>query len=274
MLTDMFAPSGLGPKEVQQWPLVENGYHVAALTAMYYIIVFMLIQIMKRREKAFELFYFSQVHNIAMALVALYMGVEYIRLYIRDGIKLGYNVVHDDDKQLDHARVQYIFLLSKIPEWNDTFIMILKKNFRQVSILHLWHHGSVFILTFMAMRTIPGGDPNLAACINSWIHVIMYSYYFCAPLAKSKNVNPIVKLVVKFKMLITIGQLVQFLIVFGRDCYIMYNIYVLGKEHCHECGPLYMYWNEVFYMLIMIGMFGNFFVQNYTGGKRQHEKKQ
>lgn len=268
-LSSYFGFSGLGPKEVREWPLVNNGYHILYLVLFYCGSVLVLTQIMKKREKPFELKNFSQFHNLCMVILALYMGVEYIRLAIRDGVKFAHNEVRSDDGFLEHARIQYIFFLSKIPEWNDTFIMILKKNFRQVSVLHLWHHSSVFIFSFMAMRSIPGGDPWLAACINSWVHVIMYSYYFCAPLAKESKPNPIVLMFIKMKKMITIGQLVQFFIVFSRDSYILFSYYYLKKPWCDKCGPVFMYWTDVGYMLIMIALFMNFFVNSYSSDKKK-----
>ena len=42
------------------------------------------------------------------------------------------------------ARVLWIHYLSKVYEFADTAIMVLKKNERQISFLHVYHHASTF----------------------------------------------------------------------------------------------------------------------------------
>ncbi|KAL0479757.1 elongation of very long chain fatty acids protein, partial [Acrasis kona] len=260
---DRWSSLGVGPAEVQQWPLM-NLQHCLLVTLMYYVVVFILTQIMKNKKEPLELKVYSQLHNVCMVAISLYMGLEYLRLIFHDNLKLYNNKIGSGPEYLPHARIQWIFYLSKIPEWNDTFIMIMKKNFRQVSVLHLYHHGSIFVFSYMGTRFIPGGDCWLAAFINSWVHVVMYSYYFCAPLAKNPNPNIFVKMIVKMKMFITMGQLIQFLIVFSRDCFVLYDHYINGRPWCHQCGPEFMYWSELFYMTTMVALFLNFFIKSYT----------
>lgn len=264
--------SGVGPAEVQTWPVVSNGYHALALVAFYYITVYILTAIMKNRKEPFTLTLYSQIHNLCMVAISLYMGLEYGRRVFVDNLTIYGNEVGSDDSYLPHSRMQWIFLLSKVPEFNDTFIMILKKNFRQVSVLHLYHHGSIFLFCLLAMYKIPGGDCWLAAFINSWIHVIMYSYYFCAPLAKTTR-NPLIRLVVSMKKFITIGQLIQFLVVFSRDCYVLYRFYIAKDlEWKFGYGPIGMYWTELVYMMTMVGLFANFYVNSYSA-KPQTKKE-
>jgi hypothetical protein len=55
--------------------------------------------------------------------------------------------------------------------------MVLKKKTRQISLLHLWHHTSIFCLFHIAVLHGAGGDAFYNAALNSLIHVVMYSYY-------------------------------------------------------------------------------------------------
>lgn len=41
------------------------------------------------------------------------------------------------------ASVIYVFFLSKLYEFVDTFIMLAKGNTSQVSLLHVYHHVSI-----------------------------------------------------------------------------------------------------------------------------------
>jgi hypothetical protein len=140
--------------------------------------------------------------------------------------------------------------------------MILKKNSRQVSILHLYHHGSIFLFSYFGCKHAPGGDSWLAACINSWVHVVMYSYYFAAPLARQPNPPRWVKALMSVKKYITMMQLVQFLIIFTRDSFMLYSIHVLGVVP--TVVPAYMVLAEWLYMISMVMLFMNFYLNTYS----------
>lgn len=71
----------------------------------------------------------------------------------------------------------YVFFLQKFWEFLDTWIFILRKSFRQVTFLHLYHHSSITLVTASFIFDI-GGDFYLPALLNSFIHVLMYLHYF------------------------------------------------------------------------------------------------
>ncbi len=80
------------------------------------------------------------------------------------------------------VRVCHLFFLSKFIELLDTIFFIMKKNFRQVSILHVLHHGIMPISWWFGVRFVPGGFGTFHSCINSLIHFLMYLYYGLAAL--------------------------------------------------------------------------------------------
>ena len=71
------------------------------------------------------------------------------------------------------TRVVWLFYVSKIPEFLDTALMLLKQNYRQVSVLHVYHHSTVFLFWSWVVCRAPGGDVYYSATVNSGIHVIM-----------------------------------------------------------------------------------------------------
>lgn len=103
------------------------------------------------------------------------------------------------------ARLIYVFYVSKIYEFMDTFIMLLKGNLqqarglaevptlsfsilipfpppppRQVSLLHVYHHASISCIWWVIAYVAPGGDAYFSAALNSLVHVLMYTYYLMA----------------------------------------------------------------------------------------------
>ena len=79
----------------------------------------------------------------------------------------------------------------------DTVVIILRRKWRQLSFLHVYHHISVFLVcctdavewfeavsqvNWMNLRAGYDGDIYFMISLNSFIHVIMYAYYQCTTL--------------------------------------------------------------------------------------------
>ena len=90
-----------------------------------------------------------------------------------------------DVKEVGMARGIYIFYISKLYEYFDTYIMLLKGNLNQVSFLHVYHHLSISMIWWAIAYSAPGGDAWYSAALNSLVHVAMYTYYFLASLSSS-----------------------------------------------------------------------------------------
>lgn len=72
------------------------------------------------------------------------------------------------------------YYAQKFLEYGDTLFFVLRKSFRQLTVLHLYHHVSITLVTAMFLRFDVNGDAYLAALVNSFVHVLMYSHYFLA----------------------------------------------------------------------------------------------
>ena len=46
--------------------------------------------------------------------------------------------------------------------------------------LHVYHHASISFIWWMITHTAPGGDAYFSAALNSFVHVLMYTYYLLA----------------------------------------------------------------------------------------------
>jgi len=103
----------------------------------------------------------------------------------------------------------------------------------------------------------------------------MYSYYLCVPLSRALNKNESKSLLVsiarvavnnfiKVKKFITMMQLLQFVIIFSRDLYILFNVYVRNQTYFF---PTFMVWTECIYMVTMVVLFMNFYINSY--GKKE-----
>lgn len=95
-------------------------------------------------------------------------------------------------------------LILKTIDLIETGVFVLRKKNNQISVLHVYHHISTVLVTFMCAKYFPGGMVSMQMIVNGSVHVIMYTYYLLASLGPSvqKSLNP-------FKPYITRIQIVS-----------------------------------------------------------------
>ncbi|CAM9324443.1 unnamed protein product, partial [Laminaria digitata] len=60
----------------------------------------------------------------------------------------------------------------------DTLSIVLKKSWRQLSFLHVYHHCTIFLVYWFTVSAFYDGDVYLTIVLNGFIHTVMYTYYF------------------------------------------------------------------------------------------------
>nr|XP_030726323.1 elongation of very long chain fatty acids protein 5 isoform X2 [Globicephala melas] len=154
-------------------------------------------------------------------------------------------------------RVLWWYYFSKLIEFMDTFFFILRKNYHQVTVLHVYHHASMLNIWWFVMNWVPCGHSYFGATLNSFIHVLMYSYY---GLSSVPSMRPYLW----WKKYITQGQLVQFVLtILQTSCGVIW-----------PCAfPLGWLYFQIGYMISLIALFTNFYIQTYNkkGASRRRE---
>ncbi|XP_012267801.2 elongation of very long chain fatty acids protein 4-like [Athalia rosae] len=250
----------LADERTRGWLLVDSPAPTLMYTLMYLAIVWAGPRIMKGR-RAFKLTWALVPYNLAMALLNAYIAVELFvastRLqysYVCQPIR---HITRPDELQIANAVWWYYF--SKLLEFCDTFFFILRKKDNQLSFLHVYHHSTMFSLWWIGIKWVPSGSTFLPAMVNSFIHVLMYSYYGLAAL------GPSIAKYLWWKKYLTILQLIQFTAAL-----------VLGINGIRSgCDfPLWMQYALVLYMMSFIVLFGNFYAKAYIAkGKRVYAAK-
>ena len=141
-----------------------------------------------------------------------------------------------------------VYWFIKIFELLDTVFMILRHKQRQISFLHVYHHGSMLILTDLGQRYYPYIPFAVYLLLNSIVHVVLYFYYGLTALYPD---NP-----PQWKRQMTEIQILQFFLdmihAFFGYMYHSYCIY------------------SIFYGFGMIALFSNFYFVAYI--KKKHTK--
>jgi hypothetical protein len=153
------------------------------------------------------------------------------------------------------GRLAFLFYLSKYYEFMDTVILIVKR--KKVSLLQTYHHAGA-VLTMFGLVYTQASSALWFVCLNSMIHTLMYTYYLFSACG--------VRL--PGKSLITTVQIVQFFVgilgtfpmfVLRGECQTDMQLLALGAVHA--------------YVLPLIGLFANFYIQSYSKKPTGKEKK-
>merc|ERR1719183_3079462 len=150
--------------------------------------------------------------------------------------------------------------VTKIYEFMDTFIMILKGNTHQVSVLHVYHHGSISFIWWMITYHAPGGDAYFSAALNSWVHVCMYMYYLIASLLPKDEKTR--KKYLWWGRYLTQMQMFQFF------------LNLLQAAYCWQFSPYPKFMSKLLlvYMVTLLGLFGNFYMSKHHAAAKSKKK--
>ncbi|GBM17044.1 Elongation of very long chain fatty acids protein 7 [Araneus ventricosus] len=83
---------------------------------------------------------------------------------------------------LQIVQVCWVAYISKLIEYFDTVIFVLRKKDSQISFLHVFHHTTVPVIAWLGVSYGPGGYNTIFPMVNAFIHVWMYLYYGLASL--------------------------------------------------------------------------------------------
>ncbi|KAH8407478.1 hypothetical protein KR222_002034, partial [Zaprionus bogoriensis] len=105
--------------------------------------------------------------------------------------------------------VSYAYFINKIIDLLDTVFFILRKNYKQITFLHVYHHAVMIFCFYWITRFYgAGGQLMSMGFLNTFVHTVMYYYYLMAA-RNSGQKNGL-----WWKKYITLIQLIQFLLVF------------------------------------------------------------
>uniref|UniRef100_A0A6B2LGB2 Elongation of fatty acids protein n=1 Tax=Arcella intermedia TaxID=1963864 RepID=A0A6B2LGB2_9EUKA len=222
-----------------------------SISAMYVVTAVLGRQVMKDKP-AVNLGHFSKAYNFIQVILSVYMAWG---IFGPGGLKSKLFGINDEHTQQLEYFV-WIHYWSKMLDFVDTLMIVLKKNDRQFTFLHVYHHGSIVaIWGYLLYAGVGTGTTAFGAGLNSIIHAIMYSHYFIVSIGLH---NP-------FKKYITTAQLVQFVL-----C-IIHSLAVAAFE-TSTVQPFW--WIQFVYQCSMFYLFMDFFKKNYSAEKNEGDQKE
>lgn len=115
---------------------------------------------------------------------------------------------------------------------------VLKKNYRQVTFLHLYHHAGMVLASWIAVRYLCGGESVWVSALNGVVHVFMFMYYLLT--AKDSSW----KKVIWMKKMITQIQLVSLTFVtilwVRKSLWLQLRLNLVEENLVEFCNPSFI----------------------------------
>ncbi|XP_023122854.1 elongation of very long chain fatty acids protein 5 isoform X3 [Amphiprion ocellaris] len=246
---NIYLESWMGPRDqrVRGWLLLDNYPPTFALTVMYLLIVWMGPKYMKHRQP-YSCRGLLVLYNLGLTLLSFYMFYELVTAVWHGGYNFYCQDTHSA-QEVDNKIINVLwwYYFSKLIEFMDTFFFILRKNNHQITFLHIYHHATMLNIWWFVMNWVPCGHSYFGASLNSFIHVVMYSYY-------GLSAVPAIRPYLWWKKYITQFQLIQFFLTMSQTiCAVVW-----------PCGfPMGWLYFQISYMVTLIILFTNFYIQTY-----------
>lgn len=233
---------------------------IVAANLAYFLTIFLLWRHFRREDvKSPNLKWVIFVYNGICVSLAAYVAGSMIYFKILNPGKFMCNSKNPADWTLSEAKWQahlvFWFNAQKYWEFLDTCFFVMRKSWRQVTFLGLYHHSSITVVSALFNWYSFTGDFYLPCILNCTVHVFMYSHYMLSTLGVKSWWKPY----------LTIMQLTQFLLL----AYQAIGSWIEGPD----CGPPdFCKVTMMIYMFTMVLLFSNFFIKNYCN-KRSDKKK-
>ncbi|KAK3579521.1 hypothetical protein CHS0354_028350 [Potamilus streckersoni] len=170
-----------------------------------YLMLIPLALVWRRITSPLQLRPILVVHNFGCSLLSLYcfLGFSYGLYQSGSLFKKGPS---------EHLKLYFwMYYITKILELMDTVFMILRHKQRQITFLHIYHHGSMLLLSDLAIHFYPWPAIAPYLGLNSLVHIVLYCYYGLTALFPE---NP-----PQWKQRLTEFQILQFCIDFIHVIY-------------------------------------------------------
>eukprot|EP01060_Flectonema_neradi_P031074 TRINITY_DN462_c1_g4_i2.p1 TRINITY_DN462_c1_g4~~TRINITY_DN462_c1_g4_i2.p1 ORF type:complete len:286 (+),score=60.27 TRINITY_DN462_c1_g4_i2:57-860(+) len=215
-----------------------------AIPVVYLLLLWVLKMFMKNRPAMTNLKKPMLVYNWVQVMCSGVMTYQLSKLITLPNL---FCLGHDFTA---HAELWvFAHFLSKILDMFDTIFIVLRKNDKQFTFLHVYHHATIGVIWgWLLQNGYGGGTGFYGAWINSFVHTVMYFHYGWVALGFQ---NP-------YKKYVTTLQISQF-----YSC-LLHAVFVCLWDTEHF--PMRICSLQLMYHCTMIALFTGFFKDTYKKG--------
>ncbi|XP_061399788.1 elongation of very long chain fatty acids protein AAEL008004 isoform X2 [Musca vetustissima] len=247
-----------GDPRTKDWPMMSSPFPTLAVCLTYVYLVKVLGPRWMENRKPFRLQNTLIVYNAAQVIFSAWIFYE----CLMGGWWGHYNLNCQPVEYADTPRVNRMvhacwwYYFSKFTEFMDTIFFVLRKKESQITTLHVIHHGCMPMSVWFGVKFTPGGHSTFFGLLNTFVHIIMYTYYMFSAM------GPKFQKYLWWKKYLTTLQMVQFIL-------IMVHAFQLLFIECNY--PKAFVWWIGMHAVMFFFLFNEFYKQAYKGRKSQYK---
>ncbi|XP_049847250.1 elongation of very long chain fatty acids protein AAEL008004-like isoform X1 [Schistocerca gregaria] len=203
---------------VNHWPMMSSPMPTLIICIIYAYCSKVVGPKLMENRKPFQLRNVLIVYNLLQTLFSSWIFYEYLQSgwaghysFRCQPVDYSYSPMG-----LRMANTCWWYYISKFTEFFDTLFFILRKKNKQVSNLHVIHHGCMPMSVWMGLKFAPGGHSTFFALLNTFVHIVMYFYYMVSAM------GPEYQKYIWWKKYLTTMQMVQFVLIFAHQFQLLF----------------------------------------------------
>ncbi|KAF3427944.1 hypothetical protein E2986_06180 [Frieseomelitta varia] len=220
---------------VDSWPMMNSPGPMLCIVGTYLAFVLKVGPKMMEKRPAFQLNSLLILYNAVQVLFSIWLT---LKVTLNENLRI----------QATVTKAAWWYFVAKLVELLDTVFFVLRKKQNQVTFLHVYHHTITSIFSWCYLKFLPGEQGALIGFLNTFVHIVMYSYYLIAAL------GPEYKKYLWWKKYMTWIQLVQFFVMLG------YQLMILVMDCKVPKALTYFFITNA---IIFIYLFGDFYQKAY-----------
>ncbi|GJQ85714.1 hypothetical protein Trydic_g13404 [Trypoxylus dichotomus] len=235
---------------VDSWYLMRSPLPLVVLIAIYLYFVLDLGPRLMKNRSAFEMKKVLVLYNAYQVVFSLWLCS---RAFVIEDV-WSYALQNSCTNPTNHkyketlATCAWWYLFSKIIELLDTVFFVLRKKQSQVTFLHVYHHSIMVLFTWGYLKFLPGEQGMFIGFLNSFVHIIMYTYYLLAAL------GPKYQKYLWWKKYMTWIQLTQFLLM------LLYLVAIIAMDCKLPKALTFFFFGNV---VVFLYLFSDFYRKAY-----------
>ncbi|XP_025416904.1 elongation of very long chain fatty acids protein 4-like isoform X2 [Sipha flava] len=196
---------------IDSWLFISSPWPICIILTVYLTFVLKLGPTFMKTREPINIKYIMLFYNLMQVVFNSYILVYQFITPELPSYLWNYSCYPDSTGTKNYItqelhKASWYFSVSKIMDLFDTVFFILRKKDSHVSFLHVYHHINMVVTCFFHLRFIKSENAALGTIVNSFVHIVMYSYYFLTAL------GPNVRKHLWWKKYLTCIQIIQFII--------------------------------------------------------------
>lgn len=263
----VLAPTGVSQDDIYFWNLridprvkdyafVANPLFPLVVCGSYLWFVYRGGPAFMRNRQPFDLRWPIRIHNLFMVVANAFFLYKFLtNSYLGDYNLFCQGMTYaTDEKSMQIVHYGYWYLMLRVLDFLDTIFFVLRKKYDHVTFQHVSHHFCCVFSGHLWVTLGMDGQTLLGLNINSFIHVLMYTYYFLA------SCGPQFRKYLWWKKYLTKIQIYQHI------CLVLHGLVPVF----YDCGyPKFFIYLGVPQGLLGLALFMKFYIMAYS--KKQNE---